>query len=591
MRNRKLLVLVLAIALALPSAAWGSFDLTGDTLEEQKVSFTAGTYSAAKPGHNGDVTVEVTFSDSSIDGVTVVSHQETAGVADAALNSIPETIVATQALDVDTITGCTFTSKAIIEAVKDCVVQAGADPALLVSKEEPSQQPKELVVKKAPAIVVGAGGAGLAAAAKLGELGMHCIVIEKMAAVGGNTARSGAAYNAVDPELQQREGIEDSIELHIRQTYEGGDKLGDMSLITAMCENALDSIHWLESYGIEFKDAITAVIGAMYPRTHYPLNSIGSDFTIPLERIIREQYGQEVMVNVKATELIVEDGRVVGVKAVDTVDGTPYEFYGELGVILTTGGFAADVERCRSYNPNIPADIRTSNQPGATGDGIDMAVAIGAATVGMEYVQMLPIAGNCVSTAIENQIFVNVEGQRFVREDGRRDVMSNAVLEQTGGYMYMIGDQKVADTSITGSNLESMLEKGVIYRADTLEELAQQIGVDADNLVKTVGDFNASVEAGKADAFGREVFDNKMDTAPYWASAKQVPILHHTMGGVKIDAACHVIDTNGVVIPGLYAAGEVAGGVHGANRLGGNALADIFVFGRIAAETLVGSDK
>ncbi|MGI6691368.1 MAG: flavocytochrome c [Clostridiales bacterium] len=589
MNTRRLIAVLLVIMLAIPGLALGSFDLTSAD-EQAEIKYNPGTYTATKPGHEGDVTVEVTFSDSKIETVKVTEHKETAGVADPALDTIPAAIVEEQAL-VDVVASASFTSRAILDAVSDCVVQAGADPALLVKKTDESEQAGELVVKKAPAIVVGAGGAGLAAAVKLGELGTHCILIEKMPAVGGNTARSGAAYNAVDPELQERENIEDSIELHIQQTYEGGDKLGDMSLITVLCENALDSIHWLEGHGVEFQDKITAVIGAMYPRTHYPINSIGSDFTIPLERIAKEQFGQEILVNTKATELIVEEGRVIGVKAVDTTNGTPYEFYGENGVILTTGGFGADIERCRSYNPNIPADIRTSNQPGATGEGIDMAVAIGAEAIGMEYIQMLPIVGNCVSTAIENQIFVNVEGNRFVREDGRRDVMSNAVLEQTGGYMYMIADQKVADTSITGSNLEDMLEKGVIYRADTLEELAAQIGVDADNLVKTVAAFNERVEAGVPDEFGREVFDNKLDTAPYWASAKQVPILHHTMGGLKIDTKCHVINTDGEIIPGLFAAGEVTGGIHGANRLGGNALADIFVFGRIAAETLVESAK
>ncbi len=549
-----------------------------------QTAFTPGVYTGQAQGKMGLVTVEVTLTEDAVESVAVVSHEETAGLSDPAIESIPAAIVENQSLAVDTVAGATMTSEAIIAAVADCIKQAGGDVDALQTVVEKEKVAGEKVTVETPVVVVGAGGAGLAAAVKLGQLGMKCVVIEKMPVIGGNTIRCGAAYNAVDPELQAAQGIEDSIELHIQQTYDGGDRVGNLELITVLCENALDSIHWLEDLGCEFKQTITTVIGATWPRTHYPVNSIGSDFILPLEAAC-EEMGQEIIVNMEAKELIVSDGRVVGVLAEDTATGTPYEFRAEKGVILATGGFAADIERCRSYNPNIPEDITTSNHPGATGDGIDMAVAIGAATEGIEYVQMLPITGNCVSTAIENQIFVNVEGNRFVREDGRRDVMSNAILEQPEKYMYMIGDQRVADESITGSNIDALLEAGKIYRGDTLEELAEQIGVNAENLVKTVEAFNELVKGNGEDEFGRAVYDHTIEVGPFWASAKQRPCLHHTMGGVKIDVDARVIDTNGEAIPGLYAAGEVCGGIHGSNRLGGNACADIFVFGRIAAQS------
>ena len=251
MNTRRLIAVLLVIMLAIPGLALGSFDLTSAD-EQAEIKYNPGTYTATKPGHEGDVTVEVTFSDSKIETVKVTEHKETAGVADPALDTIPAAIVEEQAL-VDVVASASFTSRAILDAVSDCVVQAGADPALLVKKTDESEQAGELVVKKAPAIVVGAGGAGLAAAVKLGELGTHCILIEKMPAVGGNTARSGAAYNAVDPELQERENIEDSIELHIQQTYEGGDKLGDMSLITVVCENALTPFIGLKGMALSFR--------------------------------------------------------------------------------------------------------------------------------------------------------------------------------------------------------------------------------------------------------------------------------------------------------------------------------------------------
>lgn len=467
-----------------------------------------------------------------------------------------------------------------------------SQPTVEPNTEDPtvSGQPAEVesdgvVARESDVIVVGAGGAGLAAAVKLGELGGKCIVLEKMPMVGGNTMRSGAAYNAVDPELQAEFGIEDSIELHVQQTYEGGDEVGKLDLIQILCENSLDALKWLESYGVKWQHNITAVIGATWPRTHYPENSIGSDFTIPLTEAA-EKFGQEILLNTQATELIVEDGRVVGVKAVNTEDGTQYEFRGTKGVILATGGFAADIERCRQYNPKIPADIKTTNHPGATGDGIDMAVAIGAATEGIEYVQMLPIGGGTtVSTVIDDLIFVNQEGNRFVREDGRRDEMSYAVLDQPGQYMYMINDQRVVDANVSQKGLEEKLAAGEIYRADTLEELAEQIGADPDNLVKAVEDFNAHVRSKEPDEFGREVYNNTIEVGPFWASAPQKPTLHHTMGGIRIDTEARVLTESNEPIPGLYAAGEVCGGIHGSNRLGGNALADIFVFGRIAAQS------
>lgn len=550
-------------------------------------AYTPGTYTAEGTGKIGPVKVEVTFAADKIESVKVLEHTETAGLADPALERIPAAIVDQQSLAVDAVAGATMTGDAIIAAVAECVTLAGGDvEALKVKAEAEAVVAGELVVRETPVVVVGAGGAGMAAAVKLGQLGENCIVLEKMPTIGGNTIRCGAAYNAVDPVLQGAQGIEDSIELHIKQTYDGGDQVGDLALIRVMCENALDSIHWLEDLGCEFQQTVTAVIGATWPRTHYPLNSFGTDFIAPLEKAAVEM-GQEIIVNMEATELIVEDGRVTGVKAVDTVTGTPYEFKATKGVILASGGYGADVERCREANPNIPVDIRTSNHPGATGDGIDMAVAIGAATTGMEYVQMLPIAGNTVSTAIENQIFVNIDGNRFVREDGRRDVMSNAVLEQPEGYMYMIADNRVAEGSITGSNIQQLLDAGKIYRGETLEDLAAQIGVNAENLVATVAKFNEHVASGEVDEFGREVFDHTIEVGPFWASAKQVPLLHHTMGGIKIDVETRVIGTDGNAIPGLYAAGEVCGGVHGSNRLGGNACADIFVFGRIAAESVL----
>lgn len=553
-------------------------------------TYTAGTYTSTVKGHNGDLTLSVTFSENAITEITVGEHKETAGIADTPIERIPAAIIKDQTLAVDTVSGATVTSLALLAAVEDCVTQAGGNVEALKTKAETEkidEAKKETVKKETEVIIVGAGGAGLAAAVRLGEMDVDCIIVEKMPSIGGNTVRSGAAYNAVDPDLQKAQGIEDSVELHIEQTYEGGDKVGNLDLIKVFCENALDSIEWLEKYGTVWQDNITAVIGATWPRTHYPENSIGSDFTVPLEKAIND-FGQEMMLDTQATEIILEDGRAVGIIAHNTQDNTPYEIRATKGVIVATGGFAANVERCRSYNDKIPADIKTSNHPGATGDGLDMAVAAGAALEGIEYIQMLPIgSAPTVSTVIDSVIFVNSEGNRFVQEDGRRDIISYAILDQPEQYMYMINDQEVVDAGVSQHGIEERLAAGSIYKADTLEELAEQIGVPAENLTAAVEAFNKHVDSKEKDEFGREVYASKIDVGPFWASAQQRPVLHHTMGGVRIDTDARVLNDESTPIPGLYAAGEVAGGIHGSNRLGGNALPDVFVFGRIAAESAV----
>lgn len=513
-------------------------------------------------------------------------------LGDVPIERMPEAMIEGQTLNIDSVSGATYTSNAILTAVEDCVVQAGGHVEVLklLSNKEDNNEQTKIIEKETEVVVIGSGGAGLSAAVKLGELNTDCIILEKMPTPGGNTMITGAAYNAVDPEKQKEQGIEDSIELHIKQTYEGGDKIANIDLVTILAENALNSIKWLESYGVEFKEDIVAVIGAMWPRTHYPINNRGSDFINVLVPVATEQYNQELMLDTKVSQLLIEDGRVVGVKAESTINKTTYLIKATKGVIIASGGFGANIKRCREYNPNIPEDIRTSNHPGATGDGIDMAVAIGAATEGIEYIQMLPIAGGgMVTTAIDNQIFVNQEGNRFVREDGRRDTMSNAVLEQPGKYFYMIADQNTLKSDITRDpvQIEQYVKYGKIKKADTLLELAELIEADPGNLVKAVEEFNKHVETGEIDEFGREVYQNKINTPPFYASARQTPKLHYTMGGLRINTKAHVLDNNNNPIPGLYAAGEVTGGIHGSNRLGGNAVADIFVFGRIAAESLV----
>lgn len=569
--------------------------LVGCQSASNEALYKAGTYEATVAGHNGDMTVEVVVSDSAILEVNILNHMESPSISDAAIERIPVAIVDEQSLAVDTISGATVSSKAIINGATEALKLAGADIEKLSVKNDSEAVKGETKEYTTDVVIIGGGGAGLAAAVSANENGATVIVVEKMSRLGGNTILSGGALNAVDPVRQEAQDIEDSVEKHFTQTYEGGDKQGNPVLIQTLVENAYSAVVWLEGLGMEFKDQVFTVLGGMWPRAHKPATPLGTGFISTYQNYIDTHEGIEVLLDTEALELIIEDGRVTGVKA-ESLEGDVI-LHANNGVILATGGFSANQEMLEKYNETWPSleGIKTTNHPGATGDGIVMAEQAGANLIGMSAIQLLPmgdpvtgsLSGN-IEQGVENRIFVNIDGNRFVDEGQRRDVMTKALFEQEETKMWVVLDAKNYPTPETTNNfnetIEGLIEQGRAFKGDTLEELAEQIGVDPANLVKAVEEFNAAVDSGKADAFGRTLFDKKIDTPPYYAGAR-VPTVHHTMGGVEINEFTQVIDATGTIIPGLYAAGEVTGGIHGSNRLGGNALADVTVFGRIAGES------
>lgn len=452
------------------------------------------------------------------------------------------------------------------------------------------------IEKNADVVVIGAGGAGLAAAVSAHQNGAKVLVLEKMPMVGGNTIISGAAYNAVDPERQLAQGIEDSIDKHYTQTYEGGDKLGKPELVRTLVEKAYPALEWLESMGMKFKDEIFTVLGALWPRSHKPEKPLGTGYIETyMDYINKYSNDIEVMLNTRATELIVENGRVVGVEAENNQNTVIAK--ANNGVIIATGGFSANVQARNYYNKMWPdlTNLKTTNRPGITGDGMWMAEKIGANLIGMEQIQLLPmgepgtgsLSGN-IEQGVENRIFVNKDGNRFVDEGARRDVMTKALFQQEDNFMWVIVDKHSYPTGDTTNNfnetIDQLVEEGRAFKADTLEDLARQIEVDPANLIKSVETFNMAVEKKIADPFGRTLFEHKIDTPPFYAGPR-VPTVHHTMGGIEINTKAQVLDKEGNIIPGLYAAGEVTGGIHGSNRLGGNAVPDTVVFGKIAGES------
>ena len=595
MGMKKVLSLVLALAMlltmsSLAAAEAGVFTGVGDS----------------KIGGAGSIEVAVTVDENGVvTNVEVTKNGDTAGISDPAVQTIPGRIVEMQSANVEAVSGATYTSEAIMAATLDAVTKAGLDVAAWSEKKVVEVEKGADVVLEADVVIVGAGGAGLAAAVQANQNGSTVIVLEKMGKVGGNTILAGGAMNAVNDRSEQAIAYNDSVEWHFTQTMNGGDNQGDPVLVHTLVSNAYAGVEWLMDLGMEFQDetaGLFTVTGGLWPRAHKPVMPLGQGFFATYMNYIDSHEGVDVMLNTCANELMVdESGRVCGVVATGET-GNTVTVKARNGVIMATGGFAASVELRSAFNTqwaDLGATIKSTNHAGATGDGIKMMQKLGADFVQMGNIQLLPLgdpvtgslAGN-IEHDVETRIFVNKEGNRFVNEGGRRDDMTNALFAQTDAYMWIVMD---SDTYPTGDELNNfgetinqLVEAGRAFKGETLEELAEKIGVPAENLVAAVTEFNRHAEggdlAGTPDEFGRTLYSTPIDNGPFYAAAR-VPTVHHTMGGVRINQYCQVINENGQIIPGLYAAGEVTGGIHGSNRLGGNALTDTVVFGRIAGDS------
>ena len=582
-------------------------------------------------GYGGEITVTITLEDGVITDVQAVGDDETAGIGGNIIQEWPAAFVEANGI-VDTYSGATFagvTRPGFIEAARAALTDAGVNPDDYMREAE--QEVAEDMALEADVVIIGAGGAGMTAAITAADAGMNVVVLESQPAVGGNSVKSTGGMNAAktadqdENEFGEQAGVEktlataaekwadnetitalaakvqeqwdawqanpegyfDSTELFALDTMIGGKGINDPELVNTLVNNTADAIDWLRTQGIDLTD-VASFGGASVKRIHRPLDDAGKvvsvgAYTVPLlEEACEKRDNLSLLTDTTATQILTDDtGAAVGVVATGKTGNTVTVNAG--AVVLATGGFGANLDMVVQYKPEL-AGFMTTNAAGIQGQGIEMATAIGADTVDMEQIQIHPTVQYDTASLIteglrgDGAILVNANGERFIDEVGTRDVVSAAEIAQPDSFSWLVVDQRMVDAS---SVIQGYIKKGFMLSGETYEALAEALGIPSDAFAATMETWNGYVAEKSDPDFGRTSFAEPLDTAPYYA-VKVTAGIHHTRGGLKIDPQTHVINTDGEVIPGLFAAGEVTGGVHGANRLGGNAVADFVVFGRIA---------
>ena len=618
--------LAMAAVIAVSLFGYGCGAKPASTSSDAGVS---GDFTGTAKGFGGDVSVTLTLTDGAITGCTAEGKDETQGVGSEAIAKMPGEIAESGSIAVDGVSGATVTSTAIKEAAAAALTAAGLNPDDYKTAVENNATAEDSTVD-ADVVVVGAGGAGMTAAITAAAEGKTVVILESQSMVGGNSVRATGGMNAGktvyqdENEFGESAGVEktlktaaekyadnktitalaktvseqwaayqanptgyfDSVELMELDTMIGGKGINDPELVETLCANSADAIDWLDEHGITLHD-VSSFGGASVKRIHRPVNaegktvSVGS-YMIPLLEENCKKAGVQILLNTTANEILTDaNGAAAGIKATGSTGETVT--VNAKAVVLTTGGFGANLDMVVKYKPELKG-FMTTNAAGIQGQGIEMAQAIGAATVDMDQIQIHPtVEANTAALITEGlrgdgAVLINEEGKRFIDEVGTRDVVSAAEIAQTGSYSWLVVDQAMADAS---SVIQGYIKKGYTVTGATYEELGKAMGVDAAAFAETMEKWNGYVEAKNDPDFGRTSFANPLNTAPYYA-VKVTAGVHHTMGGLKINANTEVLNEKGEVIPGLFAAGEVTGGVHGANRLGGNAVADFTVFGRIA---------
>ena len=515
-----------------------------------------GVWEGTGEGRGGTILVRITVTNHIITDAKAFSQSESS-FAQEALNKVLDNAIGRTdylSLETDGITGATLTSQGVIDALTMAIADA---------KGERSDEELDEADPSCDIVVVGAGGAGLCAAVEAASQGCKVIVVEKQGIVGGNTNYSTGGINAAETSIQRSLGIYDSKELFYDDTMKGGHYLNDSSLVRSFVENGPLTIDWLISLGTDLSDVGPHLMKVLKEAAH--------------------TRNVEIRTNNKVTGLISQNNRIGGVN-IEKKDGSTYSILAKV-VIIATGGFGANLEMVTRYCPTLRG-MATLNHQGATGDAFTWIKAVGGYLIDLDKIQIHPTSEYVNHILITEDvrgngaILVNSDGQRFINEMQTRDSVSAAILSQRGGMAYLLFDQQVRQSL---ASIETYQNQGVLISAATIAELADKMGINRQTLTSTMSRYTEMQLNGKDDDFGRaaSAMTAPLNVPPFYAVGV-TPAIHHTMGGIKVDPDMHVLREDGTVLPGLYAAGEVTGGLHGANRLGGNGVGDVVVNGKIA---------
>lgn len=536
-----------------------------------------GIYTETAKGNNGDVKVEVEVKDEKVIRVEVVEHSETAGIADLPIQSIPAAIVDNQSLNIDTIAGATNTSKAILEAAELGLAAAGFDVAALKTKEVEKAAITKAEDVFCDTVVVGAGGAGMTTAIELKKGGQNVILVEKQAMSGGATSLAATYFIAVDTEYQQAAGMGLSIDEYIADMVSKNPDMNAENWQTLL-NRSEDSLEWLNSLGTNINRPLS---------TYQVATEDGTSLGVAIVKALNaevERLAVDMRLSTKATELVIENGEVVGVKVEG--DNQSYTIYAD-NVVIATGGFASSEEALKEYAPEW-ASLPSTSAAGSTGDGFELVKAVDANLAFMDVVRLNPsvhsengVNASLSAARAEGGIMVNLEGKRFCN-DYYPDytTLSKWMMEQEGDHVYILIDQTAMDKS---KRLQGFKDQGYFIEADTIEELAEKMGVPVDNLTATVDKYRTAVETGVDEEFGRSAnLTIDFTNAPFYAVSTK-PGLQVTLGGIEVDSTMHVVDKSGKTIDNLYAVGECA---HD-GLFGGAPTNENITFGKIAAENIL----
>lgn len=588
--NFKVIALLLALVMLVGCQTTPKETMVETMIETMAPEAEVLTGEGTAQGYGGEVKVTVTIEGKDITKVEVVSDDETPTIGGAAVVQLKEKIEQSNSTDIELVSGATITSEAVLKATDEAIKQTGIDPSTL-DKKEVEGEALELN-QKADIVIVGAGGAGLTAGIKASEAGKSVIIVEKAGNTGGNTNRATGGMNAAETKYQKEAGIKDTVEQFVEDTMKGGHDLNNPELVKKMAESSSDAIDWLDSIGAPLSNVGLAG-GATNPRSHRPVdddNKIIPVGTFLVEKLTKKAMdsGVKIIYNARVDEILMDGDKVDGVTA-QTKEGKLT--VNAKAVIVASGGFGGSDELVSKFRPELQGYVST-NAPEITGDAIAFLEKINADFVDMDAIQTHPTVaqkdGSLVSESLrgDGAILLNKEGQRFTDEMQTRDYVSNKINEQTDKTAWLVVDQKMFDES---NVIQKYVKQGLLTEAKDFKVIAEFIGTDVNSVEETMKKWSSYVDNNKDEEFERSNLDkypSNLSEGPYYIGAV-APGIHHTMGGVKIDTSAKVIDTKGNPINGLFAAGEVTGGVHGGNRLGGNAVTDIIVFGGVAGESAV----